>query len=124
MKQCFILLVICVFFNSCWQNKYGGTVFDYEAKKPVSNVMVSSQLGKVYTDHNGYFSIPKKLVDSRVLIFSKAGYTSDTIETSSIQSGEFVTERFRGDDTVYFFLKTSNFRDSVKKLNAMGPGKL
>jgi hypothetical protein len=118
LKQYAVLLVVCITFtSSCRQTDYEGTVFNYEARKPVVNARVSFNSKHVYTDKSGHFTISKGLTNSRAVVFSKAGYCSDTIETLTIRSGEFTIHRFEDNDTVYLFSKTSKFRDLVKNLN-------
>lgn len=116
----FYLLTILLFlFPSCKNDLYYGVVYDFENKRPIGGVEINDYLNSIQTvsDSTGYFSLTQRGTVSGRLIFKKTGYTTDTLETISIKSGEQYIERFKG-DTVYLFSNNSNFRDSIARLNS------
>lgn len=116
----FCLIIALLIFSGCKSNLYYGVVYDFENKHPISGVEIDDYLNSIKTvsDSNGHFSLAHGGRISGRLIFKKAGYSIDTLETISSKNGEEFIERFKG-DTVYLFTTTSNFRDSIYKLNSV-----
>lgn len=95
-------------------------MYGIERQQPVVGALGRSTTGKTYTDSAGRFSLPQA-GQTLPLVFAKPGYTTDTVQTISLQSGEFLTERFEGEDTVNLFRIESYFRDSIYQLNMPRP---
>lgn len=74
------------------------------------------------SDKTGYFSLEHNTKTSGKLTLKKQGYDIDTLETIKITNGEYFEERFKG-DTIYLFKTSSNFRDSIIKLNQINTRK-
>ncbi|WP_293311467.1 hypothetical protein [Pedobacter sp. UBA5917] len=111
-------LLIFLLINSCTPSYYYGYVYDYDKKIPLDGV-------KIYDGHNkkqsttnkrGYFELIKTKNSSSILIFEKEHYQNDTIPSISIQNGELMKERFKG-EKIYLFSAKSTFRDSILKAN-------
>jgi hypothetical protein len=116
----FWLIIGLLILSGCKSNLYYGVIYDFENKHPISGVEIDDYLNstKTVSDNNGHFSLAHVGRISGKLIFKKAGYITDTLETISSKSGEQFTEGFKG-DTVYLFTTTSNFRDSIDRLNSV-----
>jgi hypothetical protein len=98
----FIYLFFYFFITSCNNSKYYGNVYDFYKKVPLEDVKVYDKCNKkvIITDKKGYFEIDYTKNCSGILVFQKENYSSDTISSISIQSGESMREIFKG-DTIY-----------------------
>ena len=105
----FCLIIALLIFSGCKSNLYHGIVYDFENKHPIIGVEIDDYLNSIKTvsDSNGHFSMAHEGRISGKLIFKKAGYTTDTLETISSKVGGKFIEHFKG-DTVYLFTITSN----------------
>ena len=113
-----IYLFIYFFICSCSNSNYYGYVYDFDTKKPLEGVKVSDSNNKerIVTDKKGYFVIKRSKNSSSTLIFLKEHYHNDTIPSVSIQSGELMEERFKG-EIIYLFNEKSRFKDSIINSN-------
>lgn len=111
-------LFVFLLINSCTPSVYYGYVYDYDKKIPLEGVSIYDKHNKKLskTDKRGYFELPQTKNSSSILIFEKERYKNDTIPSISIQSGEFMKERFKG-ERIYLFSVKSIFRDSILKTN-------
>jgi hypothetical protein len=113
------LISVVLLLASCKGSTYYGVIYDFEKKRPIAGVEIDDYLNskKTVSDSSGYFSLDHGDRISGRLIFKKAGYQVDTLETISNYNGEQLVERFKG-DTVFLFAETSNYRDSIATINA------
>lgn len=114
----YLLLLITLFLISC-KKAYYGNVYDFETKQPLASVEINDYMNntKTYTNSKGYFYLKHTGNIAGKLIFKKAGYDIDTLETIRVINGEFYKDEFKG-DTIYLFGINNNFRDSINKLNS------
>lgn len=118
IRNCLRLIVICFILVSCNSKTYNGYVYDQKTKLPIENVEVNDFLNEksTKTNNKGYFNLNHDGKISGKLLFKKKGYTSDTLETVSIQNGEKQSEKFKG-DTIFLFDVNNSFRDSIQRFN-------
>ena len=114
MRNLIVCLTICLTIYSCKLSKYYGYVYDFDKEIPLEKVMVYDSLNgmKTFTDKKGYFEIEKGSKTTRALIFTKEDYCEKIISTISIQSGEFMEEKFKG-EKIFLSHKTTCITDSL-----------
>lgn len=116
MKNLILILLISIFFSSCGKSYYG-YVYDFDSEIPLDGVIVFNEVEKtqVLTDNKGYFMLNYNKPTSE-LIFKKKGYIIARIKTISIQSGEFMEEKFKGEKNYLINTKskTVDFRADIK----------
>lgn len=114
MKYLFTIFAISLILG-CGTKTYHGYIYDYDTKMPIAGTVISDYVNgtKAVSDNAGYFSLEHKSRLSGKLIFTKAGYRTDTLETIRISYGERQAELFKG-DTTYLFKDGSRLSDTLR----------
>ncbi|PIF30152.1 hypothetical protein CLU81_0558 [Flavobacterium sp. 9] len=107
MKNPFIFIAVLLFYG-CTNNKFSGTVYDYDTEKPIKNVFININGNRTQTDSSGYFCMEVKSDTTYVITLKKKAYATKNIYRTSDSLGKFSKRSLRY-NRIYLFTEESDF---------------
>ncbi|MBF4491703.1 hypothetical protein IR010_04055 [Flavobacterium sp. MR2016-29] len=107
------LILIIIIFCSCTNNKFSGSVRDFDTDKPIKNVLVNINGNTTQTDSLGYFNSNVNCNSSCILYLKKEGYADKEVNRKP-DSSEKNDDKGAKKDIIYMFKKDSDFLNKIR----------
>ncbi|WP_343697492.1 hypothetical protein [Flavobacterium sp.] len=111
MKKKIIFLLFLL--SSCTNNRFYGSIYDYDTDKPIKNVTVNINNIKTQTDSLGSFVVEIKSNRDCIILLQKDGYADKKVYRKPDSLGKFSKKYFKN-NKIYLFKKDSEFLNKNK----------